>query len=328
MRHLSSFFKFFPPPKLLTMSHAGLEISDDAIRCIVYKITSKGYVVSRYAKTDLPVGLIENGEVKDEEKYREILSSFTAANRLDYVKVSLPEEKVYLFQTEILSADIRAIEQNVEFKLEENVPLASSEAVFYFDILPTSVTGGTLRASVSVVSKSYVERYIALLKSMSITPVAFEVVPKSIAKAIVSEGSDETDMIIHAMDRKTGIYIVSGGVVCFSSTVAWCNPSRDHLSAPAAIGVDSLIKEIDRVCSYWATRPDTHSAISKILIVGRDAVSVQNALLSHADAEREILTAGIADIWHNVFDIDSYIPPISHDESLEYAVVSGLAMPL
>ena len=158
--------------------------------------------------------------------------------------------------------------------------------------------------------------------------MAFEVVPKSIARATVSEDSDETDMIVHAMDHKTGIYIVAGGVVCFSSTVAWGSRDGGLTEVPASIDVSLLIKEIDRVCSYWATRPDTHSAIAKILIVGRDAVPIQSALRSHADAEKEILTASVADIWHNIFDMDSYVPPIPHDESMEYAVAAGLALPL
>src|SRR4051812_8434671 len=103
MRRLPLFFKVFPPPKFLTMSHTGLDISDDAIRAIEYKVKPHGLVVSRFAKQALPPGLFDAGDVTDEKQFADILSTFARANHMSYVKVALPEEKLYLFQTDIPS---------------------------------------------------------------------------------------------------------------------------------------------------------------------------------------------------------------------------------
>jgi len=288
-------------------------------------MTPRGLVVSKFAKTLLPSSLVLDGDIKDEKKIVELLQSFVRANKLSYVKVSLPEEKVYLFQTDIPNTEVRAVTQHVEFKLEENVPLSASDAIFYFDILPKAVTGNVLRASVSVAPKNYVEKLSAMLRGINLTPMAFEVAPKSIAKAVIPKYSDETYLIVHVMNRKTGIYGISGGVVCFSSTVTWGSRANRGDGKLAGLDVSPVLKEIHRVCAYWTTRPDTHSAIAEVIIMGNDAVEVLKAFSAHSSDGLPSVSVG--DTWRNVFDVNKYIPPISRDESLEYAVAAGLALP-
>jgi Tfp pilus assembly PilM family ATPase len=309
--HTSSFFKLFPPPKFLAMKHAGLDISDDAIRCIEYDTGTRGTYIKKFASVAIPPGIIDGGDIKNEKALAELLSKFDHDNDLSYVKVSLPEEKAYLFQTDVPNVDVKAVTQHVEFKLEENVPLSATDAVFYFDLLPKTVTGGTLRASVSVVPRTYVEHFISLLNRSGIFPVAFEIVPKSIAKAIIPPHMDEAVMVVHVMQHKIGIYIVSGGVVCFTSTLG---------STDAA----SLTIETDRVYTYWMSHGIASSAIKQIMLVGHGASAYEQAI------KHSVIGSGLAvsvgDVWKNAFSLDHYIPPISKDDSLDYVVAAGLAM--
>ncbi|MEK7501471.1 MAG: hypothetical protein AAB629_00945 [Patescibacteria group bacterium] len=297
------------------MPHSGLEISDDALRLIEYRIGHTGLSISKHSSLELPDGLIDGGEIKDEKRFAELLSDFANRNNITYSKISLPEEKAYLFQTDIPSNNVAAITQNVEFKLEENVPLQAADAIFYFDILPASVTGGALRASVSVVPRAYVENMISFLRGAGIIPVAFEVAPKSIARSIVLPKSEETLLVAHAMNHKTGIYIVSGGVVCFSSTIT-----------TKGFDLKILNKEIIRVNEYWDNRPDTHSSIARVVFVGHCAAKSEKTIESaFADTK---LAVSIADVWSNIFDVSAHSPPISKIDSLEYVVAAGLALPI
>lgn len=323
MRHQSLFFRFFPPPKFLVMPHAGLDISDDGIRMIEYARSQNGFAISKYDSEDFPEGLVDGGDIRDDKKFDEILSGFTRRNRIRYAKVSLPEEKVYLFQTDIPSKNTREATGNIEFKLEENVPLSAADAVFYFDILPRAVTGGALRASVSVAPKSFVEKLVARLRSMDVMPVAFEVAPKSIAKAIVPSSSDETILIVHIMRHKMGVYIVSGGVVCFSSTIAL---SSGTVGVMEKANIDDLVREVNRVRDYWITRPDAHSDIGHIEFVGYKADAVERAVKPKMFGGGSKVSLG--DAWTNAFSVDDYIPPISSEDSLQYTVAAGLALPL
>lgn len=306
----------------MVMKHVGLDISDDAIHCIEYSGHFPNVRISKQIALDLPPGLIVGGEIKDAKALGMILSKLEKDLNLSYVKVSVPEEKSYLFQTDIPTTDPVAVAQNVEFKLEENVPLAVSEAVFYFDILPMTVTGGKLRASVSVVPRVYVENIISILRTANISPIAFEVVPKSIAKAVIPNGSKSTVLIVHVMNKKTGIYIVCGGVVCFTSTIAWGseNGTTDEKS------VKVLLDEIVRVNDYWSSHNAEASKIDQVVMVGRDAQRFEPKVGEIVAGVG--LPVSIGEVWTNAFSVNSYIPPIFKEDSLDYAVSAGLAMDL
>jgi len=315
--HASAFFKIFPPPAFLLMRHAGLDISDDAITCVAYK--KGGSAISLSASQALPAGLIEGGDMKDEAAFKDLLSAFDRNHNLSYVKVSLPEEKVYLFQTDVPSKDPRIAGQNIEFKLEENVPLSAQDAVFYFDFLPAEMTQGALRASVSVVPRSYLEHLIALLRSTGMHPVAFETAPKALARAVVRAGSRKTHLVVHIMHRKTGIYVVSGGVVCFTSTIPQGSQSENSADAYTT----ALAREVGRTHVYWNSHGGPTSPIGRIILCGAAAVSLEAQLREKLEGQTPV---SVGEIWQNQFNLDKYVPSLSREASLDYAVAAGLAM--
>jgi len=304
----------------MVMKHAGLDISDDAIRCIEYSGHTSNFRISKYSVLDLPSGVIEGGEIKNELALTENLAKIDKDLSLNYVKVSVPEEKSYLFQTDVSGTDPIANAQNIEFKLEENVPLALAEAVFYFDLLPMSVTGGKLKASVSVVPKAYIEKIITLLRAAGLSPIAFEVVPKSIARAVLPQTLSDSVMVVHIMNKKTGVYIVSGGVVCFTSTVSWGD------SESPGVTIKTLLDELIRINSYWTSHHSESSKLGQTILVGRNSTKYESVIGECLAAENLIVSEG--NIWTNAFSLDSYIPPIVKEQSLEYAVSAGLAMDL
>ena len=317
MRSSLPIFKLFPPPKFLLMPHAGLDISDDGIRCISYSGFSNGRKIASYGQEDFPEGLMTGGDIRDEAEFISRLSVFAKKHGLHTVKVSVPEEKAYLFQTEVPSTEQRSIEQNIEFKLEENVPLAAPDAVFYFDLLPRSVTGGALRASVSVVPRTYIEHYMGILQSAGLEPVSFETAPKAIARAIIPNNTDKTSLIIHLKNQKTGLYVASGNVIHFTFTAPWGTQT-----AGGAFPTDELRKEIMRIRSYWLSHGNG-IGIGEVIVAGRGADSV---IHQFPKLGTELgLAFSLADVWQNALDLDRTVPPVPMNESLEYAVPAGLA---
>ena len=293
----------------MAMRFAGLEISDDAVRCLQYEPTIHGEVIGKYDEVKMPEGVMEGGDMKNEEVLKTLLKTFVQKNSLGYVNVSVPEEKAYLFQTDVVGQNIKDIAGNIEFKLEENVPLAARDAVFYFDLMPLDVSGGVLRASVSVVPRTYVEKQIDLLGNVGLSPIAFEVAPKSIARAAMKNIPGKTSMVVHIMENKIGIYIVSGGVVCFTSTF---DVSND----------EALSKEIDHTYEYWLSRSGIH--VNEIVLAGRKGLEYESGLASRLSFQNCPVT--IANTWLNAFELESYVPKMSKLESLDYIVVAGLAL--
>ncbi len=324
--HTSAFFRLFPPPKFLAMKHSGLDVSDDAIYCLEYSGSSAYHggknTISKFSKNEILENIIQGGDIKDEKKFIDLLRSIGKKNGLSYVKVSVPEEKAYLFQTDISGSTINEIRQNIEFKLEENVPLAAPDAVFYYDLMPLSVTAGSLKASVSVVPRTYIEKFMELISQAELFPVAFEVVPKAVARAVVPPDLDKTVIVLHVMNFKTGIYVVSGGVVCFTSTISWGSRTPEEVGKPTY--VELLSKEVNRVYSYWESREGNSSLVSQVLLIGSGSATYEMPLNGCIQGASVPVT--VANAWQNTLDLNKYLPPISKDDSLEYIVAAGLAL--
>lgn len=322
------FFKLFPPPKFLNIPYAGLDISDDAVRCVEYSDSRHGLAVHRYGAKILPPGVIEGGEIKDKKILQEAISSLAKELKIHVVKASLPEEKMYLFKTEAPSTNEKEIRQNIEFKLEENVPLSPAESIFFFDSIPKTIpkdSGNSI--SVSVAPRSLIISYLEIIKAAGITALSFEVQAKAIARSLVPGNSGEIEMIVYIMNNKTGIYIVCGGVVCFTSTVLWGNKmilnSKDTKNA-----FDELKKKLEQVYIYWSEHGQ--GTISRIVFVGRGALT--DGLLSECsagflDEKNKKILFEIGKVWQNAFSYDAYVPPIPYEDSLDYVVAAGLALP-
>lgn len=319
-----TFFKLFPPPKYLNIPYAGLDISDDAIRCIEYADSHHGYSLQRYGFRLLKPGIIDSGYIKDEKALVQELSSLTQELKITTVKASLPEERMYLFKTEVPDVDEDEIRQNIEFKLEENVPLPAAEAIFFFDHLPMNLSKGKSYASVSVAPRDLVDSYLNALKTAGLTTVSFEIQAKAIARAVVSHDSTEAQLIVHVMNKKTGLYVVSSGVICFTSTIAWGGELiRGKNIADIPDAIFTLRHEIERVYSYWSQHGE-NQAIQSIIISGHDAVAISQ--ISHLSPDVKIPLI-VADVWKNAFSVNHYVPKISFEDSLDYATASGLALP-
>jgi Tfp pilus assembly PilM family ATPase len=311
----AQFLKIFPPPKYLAMPYAGLDISDDALTFIQYDQGIHGRRISKFGKIDLPKGLIIGGDVQDEKSFSEILSKFVKENNISRAKVSLPEEKVYLFHTDVPNTSTRSIASHIEFKLEENVPLSAKDALFYYDLVSPSSEEKTLRASVSVIPLVYIEKMMMLLGGAGIHLIGFDIVPRAIVKASLDLHAGVTSLIVHGMKDKIGLYITFGGMVYFTSTFTVSeNDIKENLSS-----------EISRVLTYWFHREDIPAPISHIVISGHNAEIMRDMMGTIVN--EEMPPRIIADPWSNAFNVNKYIPPIQKTEAMSYIVASGLALP-
>ncbi|MES2471082.1 MAG: pilus assembly protein PilM [Patescibacteria group bacterium] len=346
------FFKVFPPPILLDTPSAGLSISDDAVRAIKFAHGKHHLEVESFAELALPDGLIEAGFINDEKKLVELLQKFRTDNALSYVHASLPEEKMYIFSTDVPTTDPDDIHQNIEFKLEENVPLSPANAMFSYHLIPRG-NSNHQKVGVSVAPRKVVDAYLSLFEKAGFTPVSFELEAQALARAVFEDTLKGARVLVHIMNKKTGIYVVTDGVVRFTSTIPLgSNAITEAVSKAfnvsleearkiqyarttagteetkklfsAVINVLSGLKdEISKVISYWHTHEDGQHQVHAVVLSGRDALIPGFA---EYVATNSSVTVSVADVWKNVCVFDKYVPPIPYEESLNYGVAIGLAL--
>ncbi len=351
----SKFYQFSPPPQFLQMPAVGLDISDIAMRFVELVEKRKGFVIGRFGDHAIPRGVIESGEVKKPDALREIFKDIKKEYNLEFVSVSLPEEKAYLFELKLPLMKYDNIRGAIELVLEEHVPMSASEVLFDYDVVNESES--SINVSVSVAARSLVDGYLEAFTDTGITPVAFEVESHSVARSIVPEGDTGTYMTVDFGRTRTGIAIISEGVVQFTSTVQVGGGSltdvisknlkisydeaekikheqgisgekvNDEVSLAMMSAVSILRDEIKRHQDYWQEHTDDYGkkrhSIEKIYLCGGD--SNLAGFVSYL-ASGLAVPVELANTMVNVNTLDEYIPEISFNDSLRYATALGLSL--
>lgn len=354
------FHEFFPPPRFLEMPVVGLDISDSAVSALEL-VRHKGmFALGRFGRRALPEGSITGGYVNDKDAVVGELRKLKDELKLDFVNASLSEEKAYLFKTKIPRVARKEIRGALEFKLEENVPIPASDAIFDYTVI--AQTGHRadkhLDVSVTVLPRKAVGVYVEILAAAKLVPLSFEIEAQAIARAVTAVGDRDTALVVNFGEHKTGLFIVSDEVVHFTSTVAIGGRhiteaiakylsigtaeavaiKQEHAAFKSRKNIDlffslmnavsALKDEINKLSVYWSTHTDSAGEqgrnIAKIVLCGRDAgLSGFSDYLSLSLQSR----VEVANVWQNAFSLDEYIPPLPFDESLDYAAAVGLALP-
>lgn len=351
----SKFYQFFPPPQFLQMPAVGIDISDASMRFVELIEKRKGFVIGRFGERPVPRGIIESGEVKKPVELRAIFTEIKKAYNLEFVSVSLPEEKAYLFELRLPTMKYGGLRGAIELSLEEHVPLKAEEALFDYDIVKEDES--SISISVAVVPYALVEGYLEAFAGTGITPVAFEIEAHSAARSVVPAADKGTSMIVDFGKTRTGISIVSEGFVQFTSTIPVGGSSLTEAIAKnlkvsydeaekikrerstsskdasedlalALMSTMSIMRdEISRHQSYWQEHTDDYGKkrpmIDKIYLCGGDSnlSGFVEYLASGLSAPVELANAMI-----NVNTLEEYIPEISFNDSLRYATAIGLAL--
>ena len=341
------------------MPAIGLDISDSAVTALELVRRKGSFAVGRYGRRALPQGSILGGYVHDQAAVVAELCKLRDELALDFVNASLSEEKAYLFKANIPRVKRKEMREVIEFKLEENVPIPASDAIFDYTLISEAghEAPDHLDVGVTVLPKKVVETYAELLAAADLMPLSFETEAQAIARALVARGDRGTYLIVNFGESKTGLFIVSEEVVHFTSTVAIggahiteaigksLSISKEEAKAlktnheafkdrkgtelfPSLLNTLSVLKdEVSKLSIYWRTHKDPAGELGKkiqrILLCGRDS-----SLVGFADYLSLALQtpAHVGNVWCNAFSFEEYIPPLSRDESLDYAAAIGLAM--
>ena len=83
----------FPTPSYLAMNSFAVDISDQSIKYGELIATPYGLRLGLFGKEKIPSGIVVSGKIEDKDKLVEILSKIKEKEKLNFVRVSLPEEQ-------------------------------------------------------------------------------------------------------------------------------------------------------------------------------------------------------------------------------------------
>ncbi len=360
MKVLQTLGKIIPPPSYIQLPSAGVDVSDTSLKYIQFKSDSRSGIQLQllyWGDIDIAQGALSRGVVHDGKKLSEALREVKDRIGIDNVRVSLPEERAYLFETEIKrdtpQKEVRGL---LEFRLEENVPLNPRDAFFDYDIIEGSNDENMLRVSVTAYAKDTVMSYYDACRAAGVVPVSFEIEAQAIARATIPRGDTGTHMIVDFGKTRTGVGIVHRGILMYTSTI---DIGGAELSAAMRkklgdleeskltqikntqgliqgvsdssvydvllTAMSSISEEIGMRIQYWNTKDIAHEdrQIQSIILCGG---SVNMKGLPAYFTETLEVEAKRANVWQNAFSIEEKVPPIGRRFSFGYATAIGLAL--
>lgn len=316
--NLKKIFQAFPAPKFLDIPYSGVLVSDTHIRCISFNRKNGVLHLEKYTERVIPTGVVVGGQINNTDELVRILTEIKKDLNLRVIKMSLPEEKAYLFTAKIPMVSNDEIRSAIESKIEENVPVSPSELTFDYKLFerPEKDLIGVV---VSALPINIVDSYVEIAERAGLSLISLEIESQAVTRAVVPANTSTTSLVINFSKDKVGLYVSTSRVVRFTSTIQTLGESSNN---PAFV-----MQEVKRLYTYWHTlkenidKPD--KKISQIYICGE---GFDDAMVSFISGHSKTPTT-LANVWLNAFDINKSIPEISFNDSLKYAGAIGLAIP-
>ncbi|HRH27079.1 MAG TPA: pilus assembly protein PilM [Parcubacteria group bacterium] len=316
--NLKKIFQAFPAPKFLDIPYAGIMISDSYVRCVSFVKKNGIHHLDKYTERPIKPGSVVDGQINNTEELVSILSEIKKDLNLKFVKISLPEEKAYLFTAKIPAVGEDEIKSAIESKMEENVPVSPSELTFDYKLFERPEKD-LIDVVVSALPIKIIDSYVDIATRSNLSLISLEIESQAVTRAIVPANNNNTSLIINFSKDKFGLYVSTSRVVRFTSTIQTRGESSNN---PAF-----LMQEVKRLYTYWHTLKENvgkpERQISQIYICGEGADdSLVSFVATHSKTPTEL-----ANVWLNAFDINKNVPEIPFNDSLKYAGAIGLAIP-
>lgn len=356
----SALSHIIPPPPYITMPCIGVDISDNSLKYVSFKpslLMDKPRELLQWGELSIPSGIVNRGEVKDPKQLVAILKEFKEKTKAEFIRVSLPEERAYLFETEIKqNTPLDEVRGLLEFRLEENVPIPSREVFFDFSILPAQPNSRSVDVSVVAYAKTTIQTYYDSCIAAGLHPVSFEVEAQAMSRAMIPADITGAVMVVDFGKTRTGIGIVYKRRLLYTSTIDLGGEQLSQVLRKtlgdkeeseltriknteglirgvassdvrdALISTVSVIRdEIATRMQYWHLRSDNQEdrQISSVILCGGSA---------NLKGFPEYLTETLGlptvrgNVWENAFPLEQTVPPIDLKHSYGYAAAIGLAL--
>jgi len=204
----------------------GLDISDLSLKIAQLEKQHHGLKLRSFGEFSIPVGVIEQGEVKQEERLTGIIRSSLSnleGGKLQtkYVVVSLPEEKAFLQILQFPRMNAEELSEAVRFESENYIPYAIDKVYLDFQIVPPLHNHiDHLDVLLASLPKDVIDPYVSVLQKAGLTPIALEVESLAISRVLIKGGVVPSSILIMDMGAmRTGLSIFSGYSSRFTTSI-------------------------------------------------------------------------------------------------------------
>ncbi|HEY6737120.1 MAG TPA: type IV pilus assembly protein PilM [Candidatus Saccharimonadia bacterium] len=276
----------------------GLDIGSTAIRLVQLRRGGVHPALVAYGSLPVPANLAMSDSKIDEDKISELIRQLLRENRvpLKNVVVGLPGSKVFATVITTPKLDHTQLAKAIRYQAEQYIPMAIDQVKLDWVVVDQSKDGKQLEVLLVAAPSSAVDKYVDILESAGLEPLALEANAVAVARSlvplstmgvvIVDFGALDSDVSIVLNNTPRLIRSVPVGGLTFVRSVSQ-NLGLDEVQATQftykfgltqsklegqvfkAIKptLDSLVAEIDKSTKYFVGRyPDVK--LEKLVITG------------------------------------------------------------
>jgi type IV pilus assembly protein PilM len=349
------FLKFFPVPKFLLQPAIGLDISDRSLKFLELLRDDDNFKLGRFGEIDVPVGVMEEGELKRPEDFRKILLDLKSKYHFSNFFISLPDDNSYTFRIDLPTLKSEDIYSAIELQIEEHVPLPAPEVVFDYEVLGRKEKGDGLSVGVMTFPRKMIESYQDIFTSVDLNLLAIETQGGALTRALYETEKKSNTVIVDIGRNHTGIFWIQGGVVVRTAsapvggmaithnlqkslnidleeaekikiTQGLLRSEANQPAFEAMIPVVSAIRdEIARHTSFWFGQDDNKEAkLEEVILTGGQSSlpGFAEYLSNHIDCP-----VNIGNPWAKVFPSHQAVGGgLPFNQALRYVTAIGLAL--
>lgn len=218
----------------LRFPSAGLDISDENAKIAAFSFRN-GIRGDFFNAIDIPRGIIEQGEIKNEEEFVRVFQEWVGREKKFFqshaFSVSLPEEKGFVRLLDLPKIKTEEVSGAIRWEVETNIPLKPEELYYDYQVVergvpasPETASRGAHADHLEVMLIAYpraiVDSYTRNLLAAGVRLGALECESQAVARALLSGPTASAAQILIDMGRtRTGLAVVEGGALIFTTTI-------------------------------------------------------------------------------------------------------------
>jgi type IV pilus assembly protein PilM len=209
----------------------GLDVGSTAVRAAELTEGSPPTVV-RAAQVPLPVGAVENGEVRDVPAVSEALRELWTRGGFKSRKVwmGVGNQRVVVREIALPAMPEKELRQSLGFQVQEFIPMPVDEAVLDYHLIEENEIDGRqmIRLLLVAAQKAMVETLVAAATGAKLEPMGLDLVPFALVRAVgasgegmelestggeavVDIGAHVTNIVVHATGETRFVRILPSG---------------------------------------------------------------------------------------------------------------------
>lgn len=218
----------------------GLDIGAQTIKVLQFKKKGKLIYLYSYNSVPTPLNSIEKGKIKDKKAIIQTIKKACSESKIHPIKTKkvislLPETLVFTKIIEVPQGMSKEeITEALKWEIDESIPYSFEEIYMDWHILKTPITNKNQKNKILMLvsQKEVVDDYVDTFLKAGLEPLALEIQPSAVTRALVKKGSLKGILIADIGALTTGITIYDQGSIQLTCSVL--HGGEDFTNAMAA----------------------------------------------------------------------------------------------